>query len=188
MKRSDSPRPRLSAAFALLAACAVPGCGLVDQETPPCRAGMPAQAQLLRDSAFQSLAYHRRLEFEVTQGLGYDVWADSRFEYRSALQFSLVPMKGARSDDQLCFRSVGLRLALPMDARQEAMLPAFLRDMATGTALDVAGIQAQLADMRARGEKYRAISRGAGVTVEAGVVSHPSRGDFFVVGFAWPEP
>ncbi len=171
MKRSESPVAAL-----LLAALLPAGCGFLDQEPPACRAGMPVPASLRADPAFAALKYHRRIDFDVTRGVGYDVWGDAKYEYATALQFSLRPVPGGRGD--------ALRLTMPPNPDQQAMVAAFLRDMGRAQGV-VDAAPARVEAMIARRDKYRDISRTQEVSFGAGVVVHPTRGEFFVVGFDW---
>ena len=111
---------------------------MVSSEAPSCRPGMPTAAQLLRDPALGSLQYRNRVNYEATRGAGYDVWADAKFDYKAALQISLVPDKGARAGEQFCAQDVALRLALPLDDARREMLrgprPACRRDRAQASA------------------------------------------------------
>jgi hypothetical protein len=159
---------------------------MVSTEPPPCRPEMPTAAQLLKDPAFATLEYRNRVNYEATRGAGYDLWGDSKFDYKAGLQFSLVPNKEARAGAQFCAQDVALRLAMPMDDRRREMLRAFVRAAAARTALKGDELLARLDELAARREKYRPIAKDPIVTVESGLVSSAVRGDFFVVAFIWP--
>lgn len=172
------------------AACAVSlalaGCEMAPSEPPRCNPAMPAQAEFLRDPAFAPLTYHKRVEFDARRGNAYDLWADSKFEYSTGLQFSLVS-RGTTSQDRLCVQSVALKFALPPDRKQRERLRAFVLKAAASTKADAKRLEARLEELIARGEKYQSILKDASITVEAGAVTHAVRGDFFVVTFAWPS-
>lgn len=173
--------PRVALAiFALVLAA----CGMVSNEPAACRAGIASAHELLQLPVFAPLAYHKRVEFEIRRGMGYDVWADARFEYRSALEFSLVPRPGAANDDELCVQAVSLKIATPADDSRRALLRAFVRAAAERASTDAAALQSKLDEMMASGAPYRAIVREPELTVSAGHVSHPTRGEFFVVEFS----
>ena len=159
---------------------------MVSSEAPSCRPGMPTAAQLLKDPALGSLQYRNRVNYEATRGAGYDVWADAKFDYKAALQISLVPDKGARAGEQFCAQDVALRLALPLDDARREMLRAFVREVAPRAGLQAFELQVRLEDLATRREKYREISKIPAVTVESGLVSSGTRGDFFVAAFIWP--
>ena len=169
-------------------ACVLAGCQMQASEAPPCRPGIPAAETLLRDPAFASLTYHRREDFDIVRGIGYDVWGDARFEYRTALQFSLVPMAGARNEDDLCVQAVSLKVALPADAAAEGRLRTFTRTLARAAGLEEEGLQARLAAALEKGEKFHVVEAAGPVTVDGGTLVHPVRGAFFLVSFAWKAP
>ena len=86
--------PKHSAARIRGAACAcalaLAACGLGSSGAPPCRAEMPRAEEFLKDPAFATLEYRNRVNYEATRGAGYDLWGDSKFEYKAGLQFSLA--------------------------------------------------------------------------------------------------
>jgi hypothetical protein len=149
---------------------------------------MPAAADLLADPAFASLTFRNHLNYEPTRGAGYDVWADSRFEYRTGLQSSFVPTTRGRAGAQFCAVDLALRLALPVDARGEALIGQFSRLVAARAGLDPAQLASRIAEALAKRSKYGQVASSARVIVESGVVSSSVRGEFFVVAFNWPDP
>lgn len=174
-----------AAIHACIAAIAVAGCGMAEPEPAPCRAGMPAQGELLRAPAFASLEYHRRTNFDVSRGAGADLWADSKFDFKSGVEYSLVPAKNAASGARYCADALSIKLALPLDERRREMLRAFVQAAGSGTALRPAAVQARVDEALAQRSKYRAVASAGGVSAEAGTVTHPTRGDLFVVAFIW---
>jgi len=179
---------RTSAPFrvVLLLAVAI-GAASCDYSAPPqaCSTAMPPSAAFVQDAAFAPLHYHRRTDYEVVRGTGYDLWADSRFIYRAGLEFTLVPAPGANAD-RLCARAVALRMALPLREEDRRRLSAFVHIASHGTLLDEKHLLDVLEKRLAAGDKYGAIALESGVTIEGGRVTHPSRGEFFVVAFSWP--
>jgi hypothetical protein len=178
----------LRGAVVLLLPALVGGCGVDSAEAPACNASMPGRAQFLKDPAFAALKYHKRVEYDVTRGVGYDVWGDSRFDYRVSLEFTLVPTKGARNDDDLCAQAVSLRVALPAHEDARPSLEAFVRAAAARDSLDARKLAGQLAELMAGGAKYRLVAHQGAVSIDAGRVSHPVRGEFFVASFTWASP
>src|SRR5258707_10234185 len=98
--------PKHSAACIRGAACAcliaLAACDPGSSDAPPCRAEMPRAQEFLKDPAFATLEYRNRVNYEATRGAGYDLWGDSKFEYKAGLQFSFVPDKNARAGAQFC--------------------------------------------------------------------------------------
>jgi len=173
--------PGLACAIALASG----GCGIAESEPPACRAGIPAQGELLRLPAFASLTFHRRTNYDVKRGAGSDLWADSKFEYRAALDFILVPSRNASLGARYCVDGLSIKLALPLDEPRREMLRSLAGSVAARTGWKADQLQARLDDLVAKREKYRPIAREAGVSTEAGRVSHPNRGELFVVAFIW---
>ena len=172
------------AGLACAVALVVAGCGLGEREPPSCRAGIPSQQDLLGLPAFAPLTFHRRSTFDASRGAGFDLWADAKFEYKSALEFSHVPARNASAGARFCVDALSVKLALPMDEPRREMLRSFVKKVLGGTA-SAERLQAQLDELVAKKEKYRPIATEAGVSVEAGTLSHPNRGELFVVAFIW---
>ena len=86
---------------------------------------------------------------------------------------------------QYCANAVTLRLAWPLDEVHRKMLTAFVVGAASQTTINRPDLQASLALEIANGEKYHAVARQGAVSVEAGRLSHPNRGDFFAIAFLW---
>jgi hypothetical protein len=175
----------------LLAAAAIglAACGFGATQAPVCDPAMPEASALLARPEFEPLRFYTRVNYEVGRGAGFDIWADSKFEYRAALQYSLVPHRAsAREGGQFCAKAIALRLAWPVDEAQRPMIDAFVEQAARSTTVDPRQLQAQLRAMIAAGDRYRAVIRQGPFAVEAGRISHPNRGDFFVVGFDWSSP
>jgi hypothetical protein len=166
------------------AAITLAGCGL-ESGMPACTAGIPAQAELLRDPAFAALKYHKRTPFDISRGAGFDLWADSKFEFKSGVEFSIVPSPNEAAGARYCTDAVTVTLALPLDDSRREMLRAFVRTAPQATALRGKDLQARIDEMLASGAKYRALAAAGGVSAQAGAVSHPNRGDLFVVAFIW---
>ena len=186
MRSPSASLARHLCAAGLCSALLLAGCGGEGKETPPCTAGMPRASELLADPAFASLRNHKRVEYEIRRGVGYDLWGDSRFEYRAGLEFELVPAKGARNDDDLCVQAIALRLAEPGDdAARKRMVGALARAVAEHSALDAPKLTARVVDTMGTDAKYHLLAREGPVSMSAGRVAHPTRGDFFVVTFSW---
>jgi hypothetical protein len=177
-----------AARFAVLFAVALAGCTSRSIDYPACEARIPTPAPLLADPAFAPLKYSRLDQYDVRRGFGYAVWADSKFEFRLALDYLLVPRPGGKTEDDLCGYGMSLRFAVPAEEEDKRRLAAFARNVAGGLAMDPAAFDAQLAGVLASGDKFRARANAAGATVEAGLLPHPSRGDFFMVKLTWPKP
>ncbi len=174
--------PRIALACAFLA---LHGCGTESVEAPSCNPAMPSEASVRAQPAFASLKHYKRVNYTSMSPVAYDIWGDSRYDYRVALQFSLQPGR----DGQPCATEVALHMALPADgAQQRAMVEALVRTAAPAAGLDGARLLSQLEDIRARGGKYRRVIDHRTASVSAGTVSAPTRGDFYVVAFAWPSP
>ncbi len=146
---------------------------------------MPPPSAIIHDPALASLTYHKRVNFDIIRGIGYDLWADSRFDYRTGLEFTLVPIKGASTEDQLCAKAMALRIALPADDAAQRKLGAFVRGASAGTKIDPEKVLSRLAGRMTSGEKYGEILKEYGIAVEGGKVIHPTRGEFFVAAFDW---
>ncbi len=171
-------------ALALIAAACFGGCDATD--VPVCDAALPPAARILARPEFASLRYYLRTNYEPMRGAGFDIWADSKFDYRAALQYSIVPYRpSAREGGQYCARSIALRIAWPVEPAQEKMLSAFVAEASRSAGLDAAAVEARVRDALASGSRYRALTRQGAIGVEAGRVTPASRGEFFVVGFDW---
>jgi len=171
-----------SAAVLSLAA-ALAGCG--ERDLAPCSPGLPHSSELLGDPAFSALTYHRRVEYEARRGVAYDLWGDARFEYRTGLEFELVPVEGGRGADELCMRSVSLRFAEPASAATaRPMLHALIDRVAAHSTLDASVLESRLAQLLEIGAPYGLAMRQGAIEVDAGRITHPSRGEFFVVSFS----
>lgn len=177
--------PAAAKLAALLAVAAVlAACGT--REAPVCSAAMPSPAALRADPAFASLTFHKHSDYDVRRGVGYDLWGDSRFEYRSALEFQLVPAAGARSDDDLCVDAISLRFVAPVDAEKaRSMIAALVGAVAPRSRADPAVLRRDLEHALEEGSKYALVTSGDGMAVHAGRVAHPVRGEVFVVSFSW---
>ena len=182
-----SPRP-IAAVLAIACAALVAACDLMSSSAPPCRPGMPAASELRADPALASLQYYNHMNYEATRGAGYDIWADSKFEYRAGLQFTLVPTAEGRGGARFCTPDVALRLAVPLDAQRHEMLRAYVRALAPRAGLDAARLLARLEELGAKQVKYGPLEKGSAASVEAGVVSSSIRGEFLVVAFVWSGP
>lgn len=179
-----SRKGTLGIALAIAAAMLAASCDY-DRAPPACSTAMPPPEAFLKDPAFAALSYHKRADYEVIRGQGYDLWADSRFIYRAGLEFSLVPVAGG-NEDRLCAKAVALRIALPLSEQDRQHVAAFVRIASKGAMLDEKRLVGVLEKRLVDGDKYGAIALESGVAVEGGRVTHPSRGDFFVVAFSWP--
>src|SRR5437016_4783116 len=100
---AEATPPAMVARRALLAICSClcVGCSQLD-DLPGCQPGIPPAARFLRDPAFAALKYHTRQQLNLQRQIAYDLWADSRFEYMSGLEYTLAPQPNARSYDDLC--------------------------------------------------------------------------------------
>lgn len=166
-------------------AAGVSGCRLGMPETAMCDSAMPSPDKLLAAQELEPLKYYTRINYQVARGAGFDIWADSKFEYGAALQYSIVPRRGTVDGGQYCANAVTLRLAWPLDEVHRKMLTAFVVGAASQTTINRPDLQASLALEIANGEKYHAVARQGAVSVEAGRLSHPNRGDFFAIAFLW---
>lgn len=173
--------PALACALAFASA----GCGIAESEPPACRPGMPAQAELLRLPALASLTFHRRTNYDVSRGAGSDLWADSKFEYKAALEFSVVPSRKKSSGTRFCADALSIKLALPLDGPRQEMLRSLVRSVASSAGWKAEALQIRLDELVAKHEKFRPIGKESGVSTAAGKVSHPNRGELFVVVFIW---
>jgi len=164
---------------ALLSAC--------DSPVPPgCAAGMPPLAKLRADPAFSALTFHRHVDYEVRRGAGYELWGDARFGYRDAIEFQTVRPPSARSDDDVCVNAVSLRFVEPVEpARAKPMIAALLRAVVANSTSDLATAPSDIERALATGAKYALLARSGPLTVYAGRIAHPVRGEVFVVSFSW---
>jgi hypothetical protein len=145
------------------------------------------QSGVRASPAFASLKYHTRVNFEITRGPGYDLWADSKFDYRAALKFSHGALNGPQGGSSPCIDGIAFIAAMPLDESQRAMLQAFERSMLPHTSLDAGAAAARVEGLAASQGKYQVVARGADSVLEAGTVAHPNRGDLFVLAFSWPS-
>lgn len=182
MKRAGPMRSLRGIACAAALACA--GCDPVTSAPPPCSTAIPPQAELLRAPGFEALTFHKRSAYEPLLGVGSDLWADARFEYRAAVEFTFVRPPGAAAGASFCGNAVSIKLALPMDERGKALLGGFVRAAAGRAGLDGAALQARIDEAAAQRARYRPIAAQGPVSVEAGALPHPKWGDMFVVAFA----
>lgn len=162
-------------------ACA--GCDLAQSAPPPCSAGLPAQSVLLAAPEFSSLRFHRHTPVDPAQQAGSDVWADERFEYKAAVEFGIVRARAPAAGEAFCSDTVSMKLVLPADQSRRTMLRAFVRTIASRSALSVEDLQARVDEALARRSKYRPLAKQGNVAVEAGMLTHPKWGDLFVVSF-----
>ena len=170
----------------LLLGLTLTACGPESTEAPVCAPGLPPASQLLAKPALQPLHYYTRVNYQAVRGAGSDIWGDSKFEYGAAIQYTLVPDRAsARDGPQYCAKAVALRLALPLDAAKEQMLATFLAELPSGTTVGVGDLQPRIRGIMAREERYRTLVRQGTFAIAAGRVTHPNRGDFFVVSFDW---
>lgn len=177
--------PRLPA-VAIATALTLTACGFGVNPAPVCGPGMPAATQLLAEPALEPLKYYTRVNFEVNRGTGSDLWADAKFAYGAALQYSLVPYRPTAAEGgQYCAKAIALQLAWPLDEARSKMLAAFVARVSAHTGVDPQALQATLDSMIAKDERYRNLVRQGKFTVEGGRISHPNRGEFFTVGFDW---
>lgn len=162
-------------------------CDAIHPEPPSCAAGMPRASELLTQPAFANLKFHKRVDFDVVKGVGYDLWGDQKFEYGSGLQLTLVPAVGSRGDDDLCASAIALRIAAPPAGAHRDQIRVFVSQVAPRTGFDVARVTDAI-ESRVNGNvRFGLVARERNVIVEAGHITHPLRGDFFVVSFGWPS-
>jgi hypothetical protein len=173
---------------ALGLALALGGCSSSETSVPGCATGIPPASQLLADPAFAALRFHKKDEFDIRRGFGYDLWADSKFEYRTALEYSLVPTAHARSDDDLCAFAIALRFGMPANDEDKRRLSVLARAVGAASSADAAGLESRLLAVLQSGDKFRPRGLWADTAVEAGALTHPARGDFFMVKLAWTKP
>jgi len=176
---------RIAAAAALVIAG---GCSGDSVDATGCYPGIPPASQFLRDPEFASLTFHNGQQFEVRRGFGYHIWADSKFDYRTGLEYSIAPKADARSELDVCAFATALRFGLPAGDAEKKKLAVFARAMAPAAKTDPAAFEAQLASILASGDKFRFRTAGPDPLLEAGQLMHPSRGAFFMVKLTWPRP
>jgi len=172
----------LVAVATLLAACSSAKSGY-----PACDPAVPPPTKLLADPAFASLTFHKNDQYDVRRGFGYDLWADSKFEFRTGLEYALVPRPGGKTEDDLCSFGATLRFALPADEADRRKLSVFAHGV-TATAAEGDALAARLTQVLASGDKLRPRGMSGTAELEAGRLAHPSRGDFFMVKLTWPKP
>lgn len=172
---------RSAAGFAVAATLAA--CGARD--LPSCSPALPPASDLLADPVFSALTFHHHVEYEARRGVGYDLWGDARFEYRRGLEFELAPVEGGSGSNELCVQSVSLRIAQPAAAASaRPMLDALVRRMAAHSTLDAATLESRLVRLLESETPYGVVMRQGALEVDAGRITHPSRGEFFVVSFS----
>jgi hypothetical protein len=140
---------------------------------------------VLRAPEFAPLKYHKQTSFDVSRGAGFALWADSKFDFKAGMEFSLVPAPPETVGARYCTDAVSMSVALPLDDSRREMLRAFVRTVPAGSALKAGELQSRVDEMLATQAKYRAIAGAGGVSAMAGTVSHPNRGELFVVAFIW---
>ena len=180
-----SAKQLLQRCLAVLACAVAAGCGLGESVPPGCRVGIPAHADLLGMPELASLTFHRRANFDASRGAGFDFWADEKFDYKAALEMSHVRSANAPGGGRFCVDGLSLKLALPLDGARRDMLRAFVRSVAGRTAWKPDPLLARLDQIAANGEKYHPMGTQDGVALEAGRLSHATRGELFVVSFLW---
>jgi hypothetical protein len=148
---------------------------------------MPVASQVLADPAFRDLTYYRHSDMWLGRGFANDLWGDAKFDYRAGLEFSLVPARDRKTPGDFCVNAVALRMFLPA-AQSQARLDAFVRIMSARTQLDAQPLGKRIAAAFASRDKYRPLFTEKGVTVEAGRLEHPNRGEFFLVTLSIPRP
>ena len=178
----------MRAAAFLLVGAVLGGCTSQTAHYESCVTGIPASEQLLADPAFAPLTYHKVNHFEQRRGYGYSTWADSKFEFRNALEYLLVRRPGGKTDDDMCSYGISLRVAVPAQQEELRRLAVFARSLAPAIGKDPAALERELAAVLASNDKFRDRSAGATPMLEAGRLAHPSRGDFFMVKVTWPKP
>lgn len=176
---------RIAAAAALAIAG---GCSGDKVDTVGCYPGIPSSSQFLNDPEFANLTYHNGQQFEIRRGFGYHIWADSKFDYRTGLEYMVAPKPDARSEVDVCAFATALRFAVPAGEPEKRKLSIFARALAPVLKADPSAFEAQVAAILASGEKYRLRSGGHEPLVEAGQLVHPSRGPFFMLKVTWPRP
>lgn len=156
------------------------GCGGTKNELPVCDTRIPLSASFLDHPEFASLQYHKQGQYTFDEQKGYDMWADSKFEFNSGLQFIFVP-KIQHVTDTFCVNGLLLQLKLPLNANQMTMLSLFNQIISTHTGLDANQMKQKLNKLLFAKDKFRLIAEKNGAQVNAGLVHHQYRGDFFIV-------
>ena len=159
------------------------GCHFNDTKLSSCDARILTHADFLHHPAFSSLTYHRRTEggnrsYYFTGG--YDVWADSKFDFKSAVQFSFIPTDTSR-ENAFCVNATSLRLVLPMDVKQKELLTAFNNEVAKRMDIHSNEIQKRIENMLVNGELFKVIAEKNHILIKAGSAHHQFRGNLFVV-------
>jgi hypothetical protein len=164
-------------------ALATSGCGVVESGAPACVAAIPAQSELLRAPGFESLTFHKRTSYNArTQRAGSDLWADAKFEYKAAVEFSLVPSKSG----DLCTDAVSIKLLVPPDEPRRRLLRDFVGRVASRSAMKRAEVLARIEARLENKARYGQVAAGNGLSIRAGLLAHPTWGDLFVVSFTAP--
>ncbi len=135
-----------------------------------------------------TLTFHKGQPYDPRRGVGYELWGDSRFDYRTGLEYALVPAGDGAAEGRLCTNAITMRLSLPADETAPAKLAALARNVAPGVGIDAAALQSRLSAVLASGDKYRARGAAGAAELQAGKLMHPSRGEFFMATFTWPRP
>jgi|SRR5688572_5932777 len=171
----------LARTLACVTAFAASGCGVGEAGAPACNARIPAQSELLRAPGFESLTFHKRTGYNArTQAAGSDLWADAKFEYKAAVEFSLVPSKGG----DICTDAVSIKLLVPPDDPRRRLLRDFVGLLASRSAMKPAELLAQIEERLGSKARYGQVAAGSGLSIRAGLLAHPTWGDLFVVSFS----
>ena len=172
----------LMGAVMVLAGCSASG------DPPACHPGIPLASQLRQDPAFEALKFHVYQQPKPLKPIPYDVWADAKFEYLSALEYALATKKDAKSFGDECAYAVSLRFAYPGREIDRRKLTVFTQAVAPAAGMDAKTLEKSMLDVISSGDKYRPRKIEGKAEIEAGRLFHPTRGDFFMFTVTWPKP
>jgi hypothetical protein len=165
--------------------------GCADADPPVCHPGMPLASELRRDPAFKQLTYYLHQEPRPLKPTPYDMWADSKAEFATALQYVLArPAAAALAPGapRECAYGISLSFRYPVRDADRPKLTAYSKAVAPAAGLDAAALEAKMLEVISSGDKYRSRDVGGKAEVWAGKLFHPARGDFFLVSLTWPRP
>ena len=163
-----------------LVALLITGCNEIDDKTLSCNENIPTVASFIQDPAYASLHYHVRIPYNLDLKKGYDMWGDSKFEYKTGLQFDFIPTD-ARVSNVHCYNRVALMERLPLNAAQKEMLNAFDKKVSGVMGLNAQEVQTKIETLLENQSSITQLSDSKNVTLVAGVMHHQFRGDFLMV-------
>lgn len=158
------------------------GCDLQEKPMTSCDEYIPNYSDFQKNTVFSALKYRKKIEVDNSEFLqrGYDLIADSKFNYNSCLQFTFKrPDENDRN--KLCVSGAFLRMTLPLNENQKQMLASFTNELSKKLNMNPLKLKKEIDTAFTKKSSYQMVDKRNDKSIKVGIAHHAFRGDFFVV-------